>query len=116
MVSFFKEGFPGGMIALFYFLLFFFIVPLDVACTYHSTSSYCAAFTEKNTLPPFLPAWLLPVDLGFFSPVFATLTFLTLHFTPIDPNDTALIILLAAAIFYLAGTFVWFVLRKIFGK
>ena len=115
-MTFFKNGWVGGLIAVIYFLLFFFIVPLEVTCSYHSTTSYCAALTEKSTLPSFLPANLLPIDLGFFSPVFMTLNFLTAHFTPIDPNDTALIILLSAALFYLAGNIIWFILRKILGK
>jgi hypothetical protein len=106
MIGFFKRGWIGGVIFLIYFLLYFYIVPLDVTCNYHSTSNYCVGFIEKNTLPEFLPTWLLPIDLGFFYPVHWTLNYLNTHLTPIDPNDTALIVLLGSAIFYLVGNIV----------
>ena len=117
-MNFFKNNWLGGLIAVIYFLLFFFIVPLAVQCTYHSTSDseYCVGFVAKDTIPAFFPQSLLPIDLGFFAPVFWSMNFLTMHLTPIDPNDTALIILLLGALFYLAGNIIWKIVRKIFGK
>ncbi len=112
MVHFFKKGWLGGVIFLIYFLLFFYLMPLHTVCNYHSTTDYCVGFTTNNTLPAFLPTWLLPVDLAFFYPVSWLVNFLNQHFTPIDPNDTALIILLSAAIFYLVGNIVGNILRK----
>ncbi len=116
MISFFKNNWLGGLIAVMYFLLFFFIVPLDVMCNYHSTSDYCVGFISKSTIPSFLPQSLLPIDLAFFAPVFWLLNFLNGTFTPIDPNDTALIILLSSALFYIAGNIVWGILKKIFRR
>ncbi len=116
MISFLKNNWIGGLIAVIYFLLFFFILPLDVACNYHSTSDYCVGFISKSTIPPFLPQSLLAIDLAFFAPVFWLLNYLNTHLTPIDPNDTALIILLSSVLFYIAGNIVWGILKKIFKK
>lgn len=114
MINFFKNNWLGGLILVIYFLLFFYITPLNVKCTYNSTSvsGYCVDFGENSTLPPFLPHFLLPIDLAFFFPVLWLLNFLNTHLTPIDPNDTALIILLSSAIFYLIGNIIWSIFRR----
>ncbi len=112
MIDFFRKGWLYGIVFLVYFLLYFFIVPLDIKCTYHTTSNYCVGFTTKDTLPDFLPKILLPVDIGFFYPVTSLLGFLNQHLTPVDPNDTALIILLSSFIFYMFGNTLGYFIKK----